>query len=716
MSELEDALEAEDPETRRASVTGLASETSERGRGLLVRALGDTDWRVRKEAARVAATVAEDWGLTPELVDGLCQGENVGLRNAALEVLERLGPRAASALLVALPRVPEAARKFVVAALGFAGGAGVEKLAELSNDADPNTAQAALEALARVGGARAEDALRGRLSSRDPVQRLAALEGLERLEARVELRDIAPLLEDRLTRRLALRVLGYAEEPEAVHALLAALDDSGAMAAEATVALGRVSIRGGPAARELASRAERLGESTRVTLRALLGAGSGGSDQLRRAAATVLLLAHDTEVLGVAAELASEERLSPVAVDALRRWGVGAIAPLLAVAPTLGPRAKAAALDVASDLAAAGAPSPALVASLLLALRETLADAEPVASASAAAALARWAEPSDAALLVAAARRFPELVARPAGRALERLARRSPSAVADAVLGVELAGAIGAALLAAVAALGGDVASDRLQATLNADDPRARRAAVMALAHLDGDRAAELAGFALADEDVDVQVAAVGVLARLTDPAGAPLGAAALRLGLRAGAEPVVARLTDPAGAPLGAAARRLALRAGGAPVVAAAARALGAIGDRGSVAALRELVSEGRPGVGVAAMQSLRALEDPGLDDLLVEALGQIDEELVKEALRAIAQSDAPRREARIALALEHGAWDVRQLAATLLADADGKEAWKALSKRLEREDDAGVRAAIERALAKAPASALVGDGEEER
>jgi HEAT repeat protein len=134
---------------------------------------------------------------------------------------------------------------------------------------------------------------------------------------------------------------------------------------------------------------------------------------------------------------------------------------------------------------------------------------------------------------------------------------------------------------------------------------------------------------------------------------------------------------------------------------VAAAARALGVIRDRASLPTLRELVSEGRPGVAVAAMESLRALEDPGLDELLVQALGQSDEELVKEALRAIAQSAAPRREARIALGLEHGAWDVRQLAAQLLARIGGEVAVSALERRLDRESDAGVRVAIGEALA---------------
>jgi HEAT repeat protein len=677
-------MHSEDPEARRRATAALVRSDDAGRAELLTAALGDSNWRVRKEAVGVASEVAEDWGLLPHLVEALCQGENVGLRNAALEVLERLGPRAANALLVALPNVPEGARKFLVAALGFAGGAGVDKLAQLANDPDPNTAQAALEALARIGGPRAEEALRRHLESADPVQRLAALEGLERLEARVRLEEVRPLLDDPLVRRAALRVLGFGDEPEAVAALLAALTRGGAGAAsEAAVALGRCLSRGGAAARALADQARDLDEATRRALRAL---ARGEAPEPRRAATWVLLLARDPAVLGAVAELASEDGLPPTALDAVRRWGPDAIEPLLEAAPALAPRARAAALEMAADLARLGEPPADVEARLRAALREALRADEALPAAAAAEALGRRGDAADAARLVAAGRRLGEPVARAVGQALEELAARAPAAVAQALAGVELDGPLGAALLPAVATAGGDAATDLLQATLNADDPRARRAAVMALPRLGGERAAELAGFALADEDVDVQVAAVLVLGRLTDEAGAPLGVEHLRLALKASFEPVVA----------------------------AAARAVGAIGDRGSAPALRELVSEGRPGVAVAAMESLRTLGDPALDDLLVEALGQRDEELVKEALRAIAQSDTPRRAARIALALEHAAWDVRQLAATLLGRSGGADARAALRARLERERDAGVREALEGALAELPEEPERSEGSE--
>lgn len=665
-------LESDDPEVRRRAVAELARAPGPESEAALLRALGDTDWRVRKEAARVASEIA--WDLVPALVDALCQGENVGLRNAALEVLERIGPRAAPALLSALPRAPETARKFVIAALGFAGGAGVDELAELSGDPDTNTAQAALEALAKIGGPRAEEALRGHLRSADPVLRLAALEGLERLEARVEVAELEPLLADRLVRRLALRLLAFSDDVAAVRALFAALEETGASASEAAIALSRLLERGGPAAREVAAAARTMNSATRQTLRSL---AETGREPVRRAATWVCLLARDQEVLRTAAELAADDRLPPVALEALRTWGADAALPLVRIAGELSPRGRAAALEMASELGRMSFLTASSRVRLLEALREALSSDEPVVAMTAARGLGVWGEASDVERLVRHAARFGDPVAKEVGRALEELASRHPEAVENALASTPFDGPLGAALLPALASLGGARASDRLQAALNADDSRVRRAAVMALPKLGGERAAELAGFALADEDFDVQSAAVQVLAQLATNHASdaePLGVSHLRLALRASFDPVVAT----------------------------AARALGAIQDRASSSELRELVRQGRPGVAVAAMESLRAMNDPALEALALGALDQGDEELVKEALRAIADGGSELASVRLTPALEHAAWDVRQLAAQLLADVGGLNALSALRDRLSREPDAIVRAVLEDAIAR--------------
>ena len=124
-------LADQDPEARRRAVLASAEDLDPNLGAVLLGALGDSDWRVRKEAVHVAIARAQELGMIDPLVQAICQGENVGLRNAALDVLETLGKAAAPALIAALPDVPEHARKFVVEALGESGGLEVvEELAK----------------------------------------------------------------------------------------------------------------------------------------------------------------------------------------------------------------------------------------------------------------------------------------------------------------------------------------------------------------------------------------------------------------------------------------------------------------------------------------------------------------------------------------------------------------------------------------------------------
>src|SRR5690606_14067534 len=160
----------------------------------------------------------------PAMVAALLQGENVGLRNAALEVLGQLGSAAAEALLAAMATAPAGARKFLIGALGDSGDLeAVHLLAEEAVGEDANNAAAAIDALSRLGGPAAELALRGRLGSPDPFQRMAALDGLNRLRAAVPWEELEPVLDDRLLRRLVLSVLGRCGNEAAVGPLVDAL-------------------------------------------------------------------------------------------------------------------------------------------------------------------------------------------------------------------------------------------------------------------------------------------------------------------------------------------------------------------------------------------------------------------------------------------------------------------------------------------------------------
>jgi HEAT repeat protein len=669
-------LADEDPELRRRAVITLGLSPMSCSSSALMQALGDPEWRVRKEAVRVAREQAVSLGLLPPLVDAICQGDNVGLRNAALDVLEKLGADAADALIGALPTVSPETKKFVIEALACGGDPRVvTTLIETSRGADVMTAVTAIEALSMIGGPATIEALVLHLKSAEALIRMAALDGLNRLGTTLTWTQLEPLLSDRMARRVAVTALGRSGQHEAITPLEAALDDRSLhMVRAAVVSLAQLA-RTAP---ELSTAVERMlaqaPEGARARIRDL---ASDIDSAVREAAVELLIAAHDEQGLGDVVELAVTDMLSPSAHEGLRRWGKPLSRLLLASLEGPGERARATALELASDaaldaLSSTVASDVTLVAQVRQALRDAIASESPTLTLAAARCMGAWAEASDAALLVGVASRLGEDVAYACGRALSRLAERAPAAVQAVVEVVALDGPAGAPLTMLIASLGGPNAVSRLQVALSAQDPTTRKAAIEGLASLPDPTVAELIAFALTDDSVDVQMTAARALGALRDAEGKPIGMDRLLLALNSESDGVRA----------------------------SAARALGATGDMRSLAPLRDLVQQGNSGVVVAAIEGLRALGDTDIGALLNQALKHDDEEVVKQALYALADVRAPGHVERIAEALGHRAWDVRGLAAELLAGLGDRSAVGLLRHQLDREVDDLVRDVIGEAL----------------
>ncbi len=691
MTDPHNDLRSEHTETRRNAVVALRDVPQETAMELVMLGLGDRDWRVRKEAVWVTAELyrkaqrsesaspATDASrrtfadtLLNQLIDALCQSDNVGLRNSALEALTHVGPDASAQLIAAIGEVPPAARKFVIEALGAAGGSqAAQILSQAAEGSDPNSAASALEALTRLGGPVAESTLRKKLAAPDPFQRMAALDGLARLDAVVPWQELVPLLHDRLLHRAALRVLSGSGSPKAVDPLVQALDEgSPSLSASAASGVARL-VRANPKTIDAFSiRLANMKPSSRESLRTLL---HGSSERARQEAALLLTLARDLHSLQGIVRVAAEGIILPSALIALARWGVDAIAPLLDLFDNHDSmRVRAHALELAADIAAQNADHTRAIDQVRQRLRRALSSENPELQLSGARGLTIWAQPEDAKPLVDLCRNTNDAITRASAEALCALARTAQESVAESLVGITLKGTAGAALANVFAEVGGDTALEQLQAGLADEDPAVRKSCLDALARIGAERAAEIIGFALADEDVDVRTSAARALGQLRDSAGRPVGGPRLLLALQS---------DTPA-------------------VQAAAARALGQTGDASAAEPLRELVRNPYGGVAVAALEALRQLRDPVLDAVLVEALGHADEEVVKESLRAIASSNDVRAVARLAVGLEHGAWHVRALAAQLLGIRREDAARNVLLERDRVEVDHMVQAAIRAAL----------------
>lgn len=686
-------------EERRAALRALEEQAAEHGSGFaraIEAFLRDDDWRVRKDAAVLAAQHLDGAGrdaaeLASVLALGVLQGEDVGLRNAAIEALATAGTtperqRAVHDALVALEvGAPHTALKFLCAAWVGGGSHALSRLSHHARDPDSTTATAALEAIARIGGRGAEDELTAVLFAEgDEVVRLAALEGLVALRSRLPAPRLVSLLERPLFTRPALRALGFTADRAAVEPLVGRLS-IGRLATVSASALAQLSEVG--ELREIvASALTELPEPARSSL--LEGASS--EDEARaRSALAVLLLSRDVRALPAVASFAAHHEPGRVLLEALERFGAAAVPGLVGAVPTLDPPAAAWSLEAAVELVEiTGAPE--LVATLREALRDALSSSNEGLQVAALRGLARFGEGRDAAQLVALGARGSSHVAAAASDAIAALSTAAPGALSTALKDTALEG--NDAPLAwskAVRALPRAVALEKLAEAAGGEDPSARKAAIEALAFVGGDEAAELAAIALADEDEGVRLAAVRTLAEVAAASEGGRAISALRIALRSSEPPMRAAAVRAASDHgLSLEAEAVALASDPSPeVLAALFRA---------VALLR-------------AVPGKRGL-DPELGRRLVPrvelALAHEDDEVVKSALVALAALGAHSLPEALAHALSHHAWDVR-LEAARLAGGELRESGpssdalrRALASRRALEEDDLVRAAIDASL----------------
>ncbi|MCC6553713.1 MAG: HEAT repeat domain-containing protein, partial [Polyangiaceae bacterium] len=576
------ALGADDAEERRQAAAALPELPPASAAPLLLQALGDPDWRVRKEAALAGRRLLElaSEGDGERIVDSLLRalepGENVGLRNAAIEVLGAHGRVVVPALARALAALDADGRKLAVEALGRTrDAAALGPLEGALADADDNVRQAAIEAIAALGVvARAPvlDVLRRALGDRDRFVRLTALHGLNALEAPVPWEELAPLLGDSMLRPAALTAAALAESPEAPAALVDALAGArGSAFAQIVGALSRLidgpllhirgsgspdgALRPGPLAPHAidALRAGGPAVAARLVREASEprshGAGATeppswrgpgfGPTSLRGKALLLAAAARAPGAAEAAVQALAEPALAELAQRALLSLGPRALSAVLAhlagapdraprdgapsapdpaAAGDLEPDHVAALIDVAAAiLSAPPAPDPASREELCAIIRRAVRSASTLVATTALYALARLGGEEDLRLAATQTLSAALPAARAAERALAALAERHPAAAR--ALAAELMARVETYLPAAILldALGA-AAPDEVVVLAHAaasGDVRARRAAVAAAAAAGGPSALEVLSAALADEEREVQLAAARALGRL---------------------------------------------------------------------------------------------------------------------------------------------------------------------------------------------------------
>lgn len=691
-------LAHEEPEQRRVAVKELVGLREDGVVALFVRALGDEDWRVRKEAATLAPHVEPKEELFAKLKAALDDKQNIGLRNAAVEALVNLGPDAVTPALAALDELDADGRKLAVEVLaGVPDGRGVERLITALDDEDSNVGHAAAEALGKAGlaseGARkqATAALASCLDRRDVALVLAALESLVRLDARLPYARILPLARHPLLRRVAIAAAAHSREEPALGVLIeAAGSGPSSIAREATIALAGW-MRETPAKSKLVERAGELLRKVGGVHERLRLATAEGDPELRSAAFLLLGAVRDLTDLPMLVAALDDEESGGGALNGLELFGPAAAPGLASLLELADVSTKPTILSLLASLA-----TP-VEARTLRTVRDCLADASAEVVSAAATALASFGDERDLGRLVSLAIHGDPRIAEAATSAVHMLAWRHPIA-ARALLGAldptaEHAAA-GAAIVSALARIDPDARGEGAtrelitfgERALRSADPRARRLAIEALAASGDKEANEKIRLALADEEREVRLTAVRALGTL--------GADSTLQGL-------VRDSTDQ-------------------ETVSVALRSLAAANLPMALDVARELVPAEDAALASAAVEVLSRDVGPHREEGLGIALSHSDKDVVMLALTELGAgaTHEPRAYHLIAGCLSHSSWEVRRLASEILGQDRSPAARALLRARLELELEPAVREALTEALSIRPprdgASAGAGEGSE--
>lgn len=624
---------------------------------LLFTAMGDESWRVRKEAVSV---LLEAQPLGDRAIEGLIgllrAADNAGLRNSAVESLERLGESAVGSLCAHLDDPDHDMRKFVIDILGSIGCTScLPLLVRALDDADPNVRVAAAENLGKLGDPSALPQLLKVLEGGDLWLKFTVLDALALIGVPVPLDSLSPLLNENLLKRGIYDCLGALGEADCLPLLLEGVQERARKAREAAAAaLMRVRSRLEPEERE------NLVDQPLARLKGTPGAEGliaslkgGDAAILEALVETIGLVGDERAALGLLT-VAHEERLRGACLEAFRRIGAAALPELLHYFPR------------------APGSERALVAFLLgeLGCRDGigqlvtgLTDDNPSLRASCAVSLGRLA-------IQGVSRQLAELledgspqVRDAAMEALQRVCGSDPGELA--LLCAELSQSVlpvkrrDAALL--LGCLGD---GDRLSLLAKDEDPLVRRAAIASLAKVGQPQLVPHLTMALSDEEPEVRVAAAQALAEI----GGPQVLKPLLLALSD---------NDPW-------------------VQSAALKGLAALGDPAALPGVTALLAQARGPVLIAGLSTLAAVG--GAESLapVRAALADGDEEVVEAAMGILAGFGGDWIEEHHRALLTHPHWAVRRSFVRTVAGLWGEKALPMLEEALTNESDPLVKGEI--------------------
>lgn len=332
LPDIQSALQSQNEEERRRAIQELKGMPLEQTHALLFSSMGDDSWRVRKEAVEVFVSADPGENMIDRLLELLRSEDNAGLRNSAAEAVIRLGERAAAPLFRLVHDTDADVRKFIVDVMGsISVSTFIPTLLTALQDSDINVAAAAAEHLGNLGDARVvKDLIRAIVLNSSDLFRFSALAAIGKLAVPAPVPEEFKLLAQQdLLRKAVYECLGSIADESAVYLLLEGMSVRQKSSRNAAVlALYRLFSRSGPEARHaIESTLQKFKGADLVPI--LIDSFDPRDPSLAEALIATLDIIGDKRSIKLYLQAFADERLSRVAIRALKRLGTDGMVTLI---------------------------------------------------------------------------------------------------------------------------------------------------------------------------------------------------------------------------------------------------------------------------------------------------------------------------------------------------------------------------------------------------
>jgi HEAT repeat protein len=199
---------------------------------LIMEAMGDSEWQVRKEAVSAMSKAKDKGPIVERLLARISQNDNVGRRNAAADLFVQWGKASVLPLLSNLKKVNEDSQKVVIDVLGeikdpraisalLTDILGADALLESSAGFADNLRSSALEAIGKIGPPEGVEQVLPFLKKENPLLTFSAIKALELMGSPLAVPHLVEISKEKMFKRAALEALGVISDMKALPCLLA---------------------------------------------------------------------------------------------------------------------------------------------------------------------------------------------------------------------------------------------------------------------------------------------------------------------------------------------------------------------------------------------------------------------------------------------------------------------------------------------------------------